>query len=287
MTSRRNFVKKAGAGLLAMSVSSVFLNEELYAAAPEKKTKKEDLFKVGIAGFSFRHFTLDQTLEMMQRVGVNYLCIKDFHLPYNATKAECDAFHAKLKSKGIIGYAVGPINLASMKNEQMIDDAFEYAKRAGVKLIVGVPGIEHLPYVDKKVKEYDFKFAIHNHGPKDQRYPNAKAIWELVKNLDPRIGMCLDIGHNIRTGADPTDDLKKYQKRVFDIHLKDVTAAAAEGTDIEMGRGVIDFPAFVKMLRKVKFDGVCSLEYEKDMNDPLAGIAESIGNFKGVMAASV
>ena len=285
MTTRRKFFKKAGVRLLAMSASSVLLREDMYAAATpaEKETHKEDLFKVAIAGYTFVHFDTDQMLEMMKRTGVKYLCIKDFHLPYHATKEECDAFHAKLNSNGVIGYAIGPVN--NIKTEQMVDDTFEYAKRASVKLIVGVPDDEILPYINKKVKEYDFKFAIHNHGPGDPRYPNAKSIWDKVKDFDPRIGMCLDIGHNVRTGTDLVANLEQYHTRVFDIHIKDVTVAAKEGTDIEMGRGIIDIPAFVKILRKVKFDGACSLEYEKDMKDPLAGIAESIGYFKGVMDA--
>ena len=285
MTTRRTFVKKAGAGLLAMGASSLIFKEELYAIpAQEKKTKKEDLFKVGIAGYSFvRLNDLDKSLEMTARVGVNYLCIKDFHLPLTATKEECDAFHARLKSRGITGYAVGPIY---MRSEKEIDIAFEYAKRAGVKLVVGVPNYELLPYVDKKVKEYDFKYAIHNHGPDIKEYPNAKDVWDKVKDLDPRIGICLDIGHDARNGDDPVADLNKYHKRVFDVHIKDVTAASKEGRSIEIGRGILDIPAFVKMLRKVKYDGVCSLEHEKDMNDPMPGIAESIGYFKGVMDAT-
>ena len=285
MTTRRTFVKRAGAGLLAMGTSSVLFNEELYAmSGPEKKPQKDDLFKVAIAGFTFRYFDIDQTLEMMQRVGVDYLCIKDFHLDYKSTKEQCDAFHAKLKSKGVTGYAVGPIYMNN--SEADIDRAFEYAKRAGVKLIVGVPKYEHLPYVDKKVKEYDFKYAIHIHGPDLALYPNAKDVWDNVKDLDTRIGICLDIGHNIRTGYDPTEDLKKYHKRVFDVHIKDFTAAHKDGKNIEVGRGIIDIPAFVKMMRKVKYDGACSLEFEKDMKDPLAGIAESIGYFKGVIDAT-
>ena len=286
MTTRRSFVKKAGAGLLAMGASSALFSEELYAMpGPEKKTQKEELFQVAIAGYTFLHFDLDKTLEMMKRVNVNYLCIKDFHLPLKATQAECDAFHAKLNSNGITGYAVGPIYMD--KSQSQIDEAFEYAKRAGVKMIVGIPKYEDLPYVDKKVKEYGFKYAIHLHGPDNPLYPNAKNVWDSVKNLDPRMGMCLDIGHDARDGFDPVDDLKKYHTRVHDIHIKDVTAASKAGTNCEMGRGILDIPAFVKMLRKVKYAGACSLEYEKDMKDPLAGIAESIGYFKGVMAGTL
>lgn len=152
-------------------------------------------------------------------------------------------------------------------------------------MIVGIPMHEDLEYLETKVKEYDIRFAIHNHGPEDKLYPNATSIMNLVKDLDPRIGMCLDIGHNMRDGKDPVADLKKYSKRVFDMHLKDVNAAEAKGRMIELGRGVIDIPAVVSMMRKVKYSGVCSLEYEKDMKDPLAGIAECIGYFRGVADA--
>jgi sugar phosphate isomerase/epimerase len=128
------------------------------------------------------------------------------------------------------------------------------------------------------------KYAIHLHGPDmPDKYPDADDVWGHVKSLDPRMGMCLDIGHDMRNGKDPIADLKKYQSRVFDIHIKNVTAASKAGSTCEMGRGVIDIPAFVRMLREIKYDGACSLEFEKDMDDPLAGLAESIGYFKGVI----
>jgi sugar phosphate isomerase/epimerase len=284
MTTRRNFVKKAGAGLLAAGAAPILFSENMYAAAgPVKPAKTEELFKTAIAGYSFVHFNIDQTLQMMQRMDVHYLCIKDFHLALDSTDEQIKAFHAKLAEKKVTGYAVGPIY---MKSEAEVDRGFAYAKRVGVKLIVGVPNYDLLPYVDKKVKEYDFHYAIHIHGPDIKEYPNAKDVIDHVKDLDPRIGMCLDIGHDTRDSFNPTEDLKKYHKRVFDIHIKDVTAAGKEGRTCEMGRGVIDIPAFVRTLRKVKYTGACSLEFEKDMKDPLAGLAESIGYFKGVIDAT-
>ncbi len=240
-------------------------------------------FKIGMAGYTFVRFDLDKTLETMQKADVHYLCIKDFHLPLNSDAQQIAAFHAKLKEKGVIGYAVGPIY---MKTEKEVDNAFEYAKRVGVKLIVGVPTYELLPYVDKKVKEYDFHYAIHLHGPDIELFPDADDVWESVKNLDHRIGMCLDIGHDTRNGKDPVADLKKYHSRVFDIHIKDVTGDTKAGYSVEIGRGIIDIPAFVKMLREVNYTGVCSLEHEKNMDNPFMGIAESIGYFRGVIAAT-
>jgi len=236
-----------------------------------------------MAGYSFKEFDLDASLKMLKRMDVHYLCIKDFHLPLNSSDDQIAAFHAKLAAAEVTGYAVGPIY---MKTQKEVDDAFEYARRVGVKLIVGVPDHELLPYIDQKVKEYDFHYAIHIHGPDIALYPDAADVIAHVKDLDPRIGMCLDIGHDARAGHDPVKDLKRFHKRIFDIHIKNVTAASKAGTTCEMGRGIIDIPAFVRMLRKVKYAGACSLEFEKDMKDPLAGLAESIGYFRGVIDAS-
>ncbi|KAA6326699.1 Inosose dehydratase [termite gut metagenome] len=276
--SRRIFLKQGLAGGLLIAAAPLLRAESL-TAIKEKKASRADLFKLGMAGYTFVNFNLDKTLEVMDRLDVRYLCIKDFHLPLNSTDEQIQAFHAKLATKNITGYGVGPIY---MKSEAEIDHAFEYAKRVGVKTIVGVPNYELLPYVDKKVKEYDFKFAIHLHGPDIKTYPDATDVWENTQNLDPRIGMCLDIGHDLRNGCDPVADMAKYHTRVFDIHIKDVTEASKAGYGIEIGRGKIDFPGFIKMLRKVKYAGVCSLEYEKDMKDPFLGIAESIGYLKAV-----
>lgn len=278
MTNRRSFLKNA-VGTIALASPGA----ASFGASQTNAQANEDLFKLGIAGYSFVHFKLDQALEMMKKVDVHYLCIKDFHLPFNSTAEQITAFHETLKKSGVTGYAVGPIY---MKTTQEIDNGFDYARRVGVKLIVGVPNEDLLPYIDKKVKEYDMRYAIHIHGPDIKLWPNASSVIDAVKNLDPRIGLCFDMGHDMRFGDDPIADLEKYNKRIFDIHLKNVTAASKDGKTCELGRGVIDVPAFVAMLRKVKYDGCCSLEYEKDMKDPLAGIAESVGYFKGVCEAS-
>ncbi len=269
--------------LLALLVGFTASAQQQERPGPQPAPETGEKFKVGMAGYTFVKFDLDKTLETLKRADVHYLCIKDFHLPFKSTDAEIAAFHAKLKENGVTGYAVGPIY---MKTEQEINNAFEYAKRVGVKLIVGVPNYELLPYVDKKVKEYGFNYAIHLHGPDIAIYPDAQDVWDHVKDLDPRIGMCLDIGHDTRNGKDPVADLKKFHSRVFDIHIKDVTGTTKLGYSLEIGRGVIDFPAFVRMLCEVGYTGVCSLEHEKDMGDPFMGIAESIGYFRGIVEAT-
>lgn len=265
------------------SFSGIVNAQQAKRPDPQPAPETTESFKLGIAGYTFHKFDLDKTLETLQRADVKYLCIKDFHLPFSSTDEEIKAFHEKLAEYDVTGYGVGPIY---MKTKEEVDRAFDYAKRVGVKLIVGVPNYELLPYVSEKVAKYDMQYAIHLHGPDIALYPDADDVWENVKDLDSRLGICLDIGHDRRNGKDPVADLEKYHSRIFDIHLKDVTGATKQGYSVEVGRGILDIPGFVKMLRKVNYKGVVSLEHERNMDNPFMGIAESIGYFRGVVAAT-
>ena len=280
--SRRQFFKKAGSGLLALGVTSSLPSSDLFGMKPNTPPKNEDLFKLSVAGWTFVKIKLEPALDIIERVGVHYLCIKDFHLKLDSTPEQIAEFHSKLKAKGVTGYAVGPIG---MKTEAAADNAFEYCKRVGVKTVVGVPEFALLPYIEKLVKKYDFHYAIHNHGPGDPLFPSLESVYEKVKNLDVRVGMCHDIGYTTMLGQDPAAEQIKYAERIHDMHIKDITIKSAEGEDCELGRGVIDFPALIKALRKTKYSGKCSLEFEKDAMDPIVGLAESVGYFKGVLTA--
>jgi inosose dehydratase len=274
--TRRNFVKTAGTGILATSLPSV-----ASGSAKMIPLENKDSFRLAVAGYSFAKLSLDQSLEIMKKVGIKLLGVKDFHLPLNSTKEVIDQTLAKMKSYEVEPYGVGPIY---MKSEAAVDQAFDYAKLVGVDLIVGVPDIQFLPYVEKKVKESDFRFAIHNHGPDLPLYSSAEDIWKEIRNLDPRIGFCFDIAHETRLGLDPIETYRKYKDRIYDFHIWDVDKPEKAGWCVEAGRGIIDFPGFFKALRDNGYSRTCSLEYGKDMNDPLAGIAESIGYFNGVLA---
>jgi sugar phosphate isomerase/epimerase len=281
-------MKVAGMGVLAAGITPVFGE----SAGQEKnnkskaKPKKPDNFGIGIAGYTFYMVPLEKAIEIMKKVGVVNLSLKDIYLPMNSNQEKISSVMSTFRSAGINVYTLGVIY---MKSEQDVNQAFEYAKMAGVKMIIGAPNYEFLPLVEKKVKEYGIRIAIHNHGPDNPLFPNATDIWNHIKDMDPGMGICLDIGHTTRDGQDPGVDLERYAKRIFDLHIKDVTAATKDGKTIEMGRGIIDIPRVVNTLRKINYTGMCSLEYEKDMKDPSmlqAGIAESIGYFKGVMAVS-
>ncbi|MEP7278019.1 MAG: sugar phosphate isomerase/epimerase [Bacteroidota bacterium] len=275
MSSRRSFLQQSVIGIGGATVLPL-----LGRAAATSVSDNDNNLLVGMAGFTFAKFDVEKSIAMMKRVNVTSLSIKDFHLPLNSTPEKIKSVLAQFAEGGINVYAVGVIY---MKTKEAVDQAFEYAKNVGVSLIVGVPNPELIDYAEASVKSSNIRLAIHNHGPEDKLYPSPKNVYDQIKNRDERVGLCIDIGHSTRAGQDPAKAVLEYNKRVFDLHIKDVTAAVREGKAIEIGRGIINFPALVKALNKIKYKGHCSLEFEKDMSDPLPGIAESAGFFKGVI----
>jgi inosose dehydratase len=239
-------------------------------------------FELGLASYTLREFNLADTLAMTRRVGLKYICFKSMHLPLDSTPAQIRDTVQKVKDAGLILYGGGVIY---MNNEKQVSEAFDYARAAGMKVIVGVPKPDLLPLVNDKVRQYDIKVAIHNHGPTDKTYPTPSSIIEKIGNLDKRIGLCIDIGHTMRAGVDPSVPARKYADRLLDLHIKDVSAANRNGHGVEMGRGVIDIPEFFRTLMSTGYDGIASFEYEKDAKDPLPGLAESVGYARGVLAA--
>ena len=279
MASRRKFLATTVAGI---TVAGLYPFGTKANALQAKQPGNKDFLQMGFAGYTFANYTIEQSIAIMQRVGINTFSIKDFHLPLDSTKEKMDEVIGKFSTAGITIYAAGVIY---MKTEQEVDRAFDYAKRAGFAMIVGAPNYELLPYIEQKVKSLNIRLAIHNHGPEDKLYAGPKEVYDKIKDMDKRIGICLDIGHATRAGVDPVQAISLYATRIFDLHIKDVSAAVPDGKAIELGRGVIDIPALLKTLRKINYAGKCSIEYEKDMKDSVAGIAESVGFFRGVERA--
>jgi sugar phosphate isomerase/epimerase len=237
--------------------------------------------KVGITSYSVRKLGFDDAVKATRRIGVRYISLKDFHLPLKSTPEERREVARKLKEAGLILLGCGVV---TMKNDEAeIRHAFEYAKDAGIATIVANPDPASLGILDRMVKEYNIRIAIHNHGPEDKRYPTPDVVATAIEGHDQRIGFCIDIGHTARAGVDPAAAIRKHARRLYEIHFKDVDRAVAEGKTVECGRGVIDLPAVLRALRDVKFQYHVALEYEKDADDPVPGMAESIGYIRGVL----
>jgi inosose dehydratase len=269
--SRRNFLKISGIalpGLLGGYRSFSF------------SSRMEYTLNLGIASYSFRNYDLDQTLAMTKRLAIGNLCLKSMHMPLELDDDAIRQIKNKINEAGINLYGAGVIY---MNNEEEVRNAFRYAKAADLKVIIGVPKYELLDLTEELIRSYDIQVAIHNHGPGDEVYPSPESVYEKIKNRDPRFGLCMDVGHTQRIGLNPAAEAKKYFDRLLDVHLKDVDQSNAEGETLEIGRGIIDIPEFIKVLEDRKYGGMVSFEYEKDPNDILPGISESIGYTRGVI----
>lgn len=285
--SRRRFLQTSGLGLAAAWMGV----PQSASAAPKKEPKKEESavdipphparLKLGLASYTLRKFDLDKTLAMTHRAGLEYICLKDMHLPLTSTPEEIAAAVAKVKAAGLKLYGCGVV---SMRKPEDVERAFAYAKAAGMQRIVAMPVPEVLPLLNQKVQEFDIQIAIHNHGPGDKVWPTPESAYEKIKDLDRRIGLCMDIGHTVRIGNNLVASTRTIADRLHDVHMKDVTAATDKGQCCQLGRGVIDIPAFIRTLIELKYAGVVSFEYEADGDDPLPGLCESVGYARGVMA---
>jgi len=152
-------------------------------------------------------------------------------------------------------------------------------------VIVGVPNHELLDLVDSKAGQFNIQVAIHNHGPGDQLYPTPESAYLRIRDLDPRVGLCLDAGHTRRAGIDPAESARRFSDRLLDVHIKDVSEASSAGSTVEIGRGVTDIPELLRTLIDVGYAGTVAFEHEKDAGDPLPGVAESVGYVRGVLSA--
>ncbi len=238
--------------------------------------------RLALASYTTRKFSLDQTLAMTARVGLDAVCLKSFHLPLDATAEQIQAATAQVTAAGIELYGGGVI---TMNTAQQVHQAFAYAQAAGMSRIIGVPAPEMLPLVNDQVQQYDIQVCIHNHGPGDDVYPTPDVAYERIKTLDKRIGLCHDVGHTVRVGKDPAALSQQCADRLLDVHIKDVTAASAEGVSTPCGRGVMDLPKLLRTFLDIGYTGFLAFEYEEQPDDPLPGLAESVGYIRGVLDA--
>ncbi len=150
--------------------------------------------------------------------------------------------------------------------------------------MVCAPTREVLPRMEKFVKEYDIRMAIHNHGPEDKQFPSPLDVLAAVKNMDPRIGCCIDAGHTMRSGTDVVEAIKKVGPRLFDMHIKDLANPTAKESQVAVGEGVMPVRAIFKTLIDMRYAGDVDLEYEIHADNPMPGVVESFAYMRGVLA---
>jgi len=239
--------------------------------------------KLGVASYSFREFQRHLAISSIKKLGVTYVNIKDVHLALNSTPEEIKKARAEFDKAGLT--ILGGGNISFQKDdEDDIRRKFEYAKAAGMGVIVCAPTHETLPKMEKYVKEYNIKIAVHNHGPEDKHFPTPQSVLDVVKNMDPRCGLCIDVGHTARTGVDVVESVRQAGARLLDMHMKDLKSFTEKGSQAPVGEGIMPIPAIFRELQKMGYKGGVMLEYEVEGDNPAPGMAKSFSYMHGVLA---
>jgi sugar phosphate isomerase/epimerase len=274
--SRRDFVRS---GALAAAACATFTR--VHAASP---TETASPVRLGLASYTFRNFDRAQLIGFMKQLNVSELNAKDVkdHLPMDPTEEAkaVEDYHAA----GIQLHAAGAIYFTK-DDDADIRSKFEYCKRAAIPVIVaGDPAPEVLPRIEKFVKEYDIRFAIHNHGPEDKIWHSPLDVLKAVGNMDPRMGCCIDVGHTVRAGTDVVEAIKQVGPRLFNMHMKDLTSFDSKESQVAVGDGKMPVRQIFETLIATKYKGFVDLEYEVHADDPMPGVISSFAYMRGVLA---
>jgi sugar phosphate isomerase/epimerase len=278
--TRRNFVRSGAFAVGALAASS-----DLFAFAQQQPSAGEPSpIRLGLASYTFRNFSRAQLIVFMKQLKVFALNAKDVkdHLPMDA-KLEAAAL-ADYAAAGISLHAAGTIYFTKDEDAD-IRSKFEYCKRAGIAVIVaGDPAPETLPRIEKFVKEYDIRIAIHNHGPEDKLWPSPLEVLKAVKGMDPRMGCCIDVGHTARSGTDVVQAIHEVGPRLFNVHMKDLTDFQSKDSQVAVGEGIIPVRRMFDALIAAKYAGFVDLEYEIHPDDPMPGVSSSFAYMRSVLS---
>jgi sugar phosphate isomerase/epimerase len=271
--SRRNLLR----GGAALAASSLLPN-----AARAMAPATDSPIKLGLASYTFRKFDTAHMIEFAKALKITNLNLKDMHLPMKP-EDQVAKQAADYRAAGFDLTAAGTISFPTY-DEADARAKFEYLKAAGIKVMVCMPAKDVLPKLEKFVKEYDIRLAIHNHGPEDKNFPSPFDVLAAVKGMDPRVGLCIDLGHAMRAGADPVAAIKAAGPRLYDIHIKDLAEHNVKESQVAVGEGMMPVREIFKQLIAQGYKGCVDLEYEIHENDPMPGVIESFAYMRGVLA---
>jgi sugar phosphate isomerase/epimerase len=245
--------------------------------------------KLGVATYSLRSFDRAKAIEMLKALEIQFVSIKDVHLSQTVPMAEVEAGAKEFTSAGLKIMSGGNVDMKETTVEGLRKH-FEYAKHAGMPMMVCAPLQENVKLVEQLVKEYNIKCAIHNHGPEDKHFPTPQSVLKAVQGMDHRMGLCMDIGHSARAGADVVKSISEAGERLLDMHVKDLSSFTVPAgkkpgdVQVDVGAGIMPFPQIFKQLKKMKYTGCVNLEYEINAKDPLPGMQRSFFYLRGVLA---
>ena len=279
--TRRNFVQAAAAGVGTLAVSNTLIGNAVNLSSSASASDASPI-RLGIASYTFRNFSRTQMIAFMKQLHISALNAKDVkdHLPMEPQQEQTAL--ADYSAAAIIPHAAGVIYFDKDEDAD-IRAKFEYCKRANINVIVAGPNPETLPRVEKFAKQFDMRIAIHNHGPEDKLWPSPLDVLKAIKNMDSRMGCCIDVGHTVRTGTDVVQAIHEVGPRLFNMHIKDLTDFHEKDSQVAVGEGKMPIREIFQTLVGMKYQGFVDLEYEVHGDDPMPGVTASLAYMRGVM----
>lgn len=286
LLSRREALKKTALAGLLLPLAGTAARSRAGELHPDPGARRT--LHLGLATYSLRKFPTDKAVEILRTLQIESVSVFKVHVPILlSTPDVCRDMAAKFRDAGITLTSTGVVQLAN--DEAVMRKAFECGKAAGLKTMTASyaspPDRPTLLLTERFVKEYDIRIAFHNHGPEDRTFPTPRDVWNAVQGYDPRLGLCIDVGHTTRAGADPEEAIRSFHTRLYDVHIKDTLSASGDTKDksVGLGYGRIDLRSVFKALLEVRYADQVGLEYEVESEDPVPGIAQSYGYMRGLL----
>lgn len=281
---RRTFLKLAALGTAGVALTNCSTANAIPGGAQRANAaaKPDDVgLKLGVASYSLRNFSRAQAIQMTKALGARFINFKSIHLAYDASAAEFAVARQEVEAAGLEIVGGGMITFET-DTDDGVRKYFDYAKAAGMPVIVGTCKPAVLPRIEKFVKQYDIKLAIHNHGPGDV-FPSPYDALKAVEGMDPRMGLCIDVGHTVRAGTDVVRAVADAGPRLLDMHAKDLRDLSSAESQCIVGEGKIPIAAIFRQLQAMRYPGYVNLEYEIDASDPMPGMKQSFAYMRGVL----
>jgi len=254
----------------------------------------EDSWKLGMQAYSFNRFTFFEAVDKTAALGMHYIEAypgqrlskekPDVKTDHNMSSGDRKLMLKKLRESGVKLMNYGVVGLSN--NEAACRKVFDFAKDMGIETIVSEPPEDAFGVISKLCDEYKINVALHNH-PKPSHYWDPDTVLRICKGLSPRIGACADTGHWMRSGVNPLEAIKKLGKadRIRSLHFKDLNEFGVRGAhDVIWGTGKADVKAILTELKRQKFEGVFSIEYEHNWMNSMPEISGCVSYFNRIAA---
>ena len=280
--------------IVSVLAATIILTGTSLAAEKIPDSLKIGGFAVGCQAYSFNRFSVFEAIEKTDQAGGRVI---EFYPGQKLNKEEpnvkwdhnaSEELIQKVKEK-LAKHTIRAVNYGVVggRDEAEWRKIFEFAKKLGLYGIT-TEDVGKLDIIEKLVKEFDIRVGIHEHAKRanDANYKiwDPDYVLSLVKDRDPRMGACADTGHWASSGLKPLDCIKILKGRVMSLHLKERTEIGKQLPDTVYGTGVTDVGGILDELKRQKFDGHISIEYENNWDHSVPDIAQCIGFVRGYAA---